>query len=127
MVLSIKDNDAKEAEVMGALNKGNWFSIGLVALSCYALVTWMLPETMKMNFFETGGNVLKDISAMRVFYATIVGLIVGEGRKDKSGDYTKGAKLKDDQIKIIENALKSKTVGSEDVLEIIKIFQSYKF
>mgnify|MGYP001391346391 CR=1 FL=1 len=77
MLVSIKDNDAKEAEVMGALNKGNWFSIGLVALSCYALVTWMLPETMKMNFFETDGNVLKDISAMRVFYATIVGLIVG--------------------------------------------------
>ena len=77
MLVSIKDNDAKEAEVMGALNKGNWFSIGLVALSCYALVSWMLPETMKMNFFESSGNVLKDISAMRVFYATIVGLIVG--------------------------------------------------
>ncbi|MDB0027417.1 sodium-translocating pyrophosphatase [Flavobacteriales bacterium] len=77
MLVSIKSNDAKESEVMGALNKGNWFSIALVAFSCYALVTWMLPETMKMNFFETGGNVLKDITAMRVFYATIVGLIVG--------------------------------------------------
>ena len=77
MLVSIKSNDAKENEVMGALNKGNWFSIALVAVSCYSLVTWMLPETMKMNFFETGGNVLKDITAMRVFYATIVGLIVG--------------------------------------------------
>jgi len=77
MLVSIKSNDAKESEVMGALNKGNWFSIALVAASCYGLVTWMLPETMKMNFFETGGNVLKDISAIRVFYATIVGLIVG--------------------------------------------------
>ena len=77
MLVSIKSNDAKESEVMGALNKGNWFSIALVAVSCYTLVTWMLPETMKMNFFETGGNVLKDITAMRVFYATIVGLIVG--------------------------------------------------
>jgi K(+)-stimulated pyrophosphate-energized sodium pump len=77
MIVSIKNNDAKETEVMGALNKGNWFSIALVAVSCYGLVTWMLPETMKMNFFETGGNVLKDITAMRVFYATIVGLIVG--------------------------------------------------
>jgi len=77
MLVSIKDNDAKESEVMGALNKGNWFSIALVAVSCYGLVTWMLPETMKMNFFETGGNVLKDITAMRVFYATIIGLIVG--------------------------------------------------
>ena len=77
MLVSIKDNDAKENEVMGALNKGNWFSIALVAVSCYVLVTWMLPETMKMKFFETGGNVLKDITAMRVFYATIIGLIVG--------------------------------------------------
>jgi len=77
MLVSIKNNDAKESEVMGALNKGNWFSIALVAAACYGLVTWMLPETMKMNFFETGGNVLKDITAMRVFYATIVGLIVG--------------------------------------------------
>ena len=51
MLVSIKDNDAKESEVMGALNKGNWFSILLVAASCYGLVTWMLPETMKINFF----------------------------------------------------------------------------
>jgi K(+)-stimulated pyrophosphate-energized sodium pump len=34
----------------------------------------MLPETMKMNFFGEG---LQDISSMRVFYATIVGLVVG--------------------------------------------------
>ena len=77
MLVSIKSNDAKEAQVMGALNKGNLFSIALVAVSCYFLVTYMLPETMKMNFFETNGNVLKDISAMRVFYATLVGLFVG--------------------------------------------------
>jgi K(+)-stimulated pyrophosphate-energized sodium pump len=77
LLVKIKDNNAKEPEVMGALNIGNWVSIGLVAVSCYGLVTWMLPETMKMNFFETEGYVLKDITAMRVFYATIVGLIVG--------------------------------------------------
>ena len=77
MLVSIKSNDAKEAQVMGALNKGNLFSIALVAVSCYFLVTYMLPETMKMNFFETNGNVLKDITAMRVFYATLVGLFVG--------------------------------------------------
>ncbi len=53
--------------------------------------------------------------------------LLGEGRKDKSGDYTKGANLKSDQIKIIENALKSKTPDSEDVLEIVKIFQDYNF
>jgi len=53
--------------------------------------------------------------------------LLGEGRKDKSGDYTKGANLKSDQIKIIENTLKNKTPDSEDVLEIIKIFQDYNF
>jgi len=77
MLVNIKSNDAKESQVMAALNKGNWFSIGLVAISSYFLVTWMLPETMKMNFFETEGNVLKDITAMRVFYAALVGLVVG--------------------------------------------------
>jgi len=77
MLVNIKSNDAKESQVMAALNKGNWFSIGLVAISSYFLVTWMLPETMKMNFFETEGNILKDITAMRVFYAALVGLVVG--------------------------------------------------
>ncbi len=74
MLVKIKDNDAKEAQVMGALNIGNWTSIILVAISCYGLVTWMLPETMKMEFFGEG---VLEISSMRVFYATLVGLIVG--------------------------------------------------
>ncbi|MGB0403151.1 MAG: sodium-translocating pyrophosphatase, partial [Salibacteraceae bacterium] len=74
MLVSIKSNDAKEAQVMGALNKGNWVSIFLVAVSCYVLVTYMLPANMKMHFFGEG---LIDISAMRVFYATLVGLFVG--------------------------------------------------
>ncbi|MBC2846350.1 sodium-translocating pyrophosphatase [Winogradskyella flava] len=74
MLVKIKSNDAKEAQVMGALNIGNWTSIVLVAVSCFGLVTWMLPETMKMNFFGEG---LVEISSMRVFYATLVGLFVG--------------------------------------------------
>jgi histidyl-tRNA synthetase len=53
--------------------------------------------------------------------------LLGQGRKDKSGDYTKGANLNDDQIKIIENALKTKTSDNEDILEIIKIFKDYNF
>ncbi len=74
LLVKIKSNDAKEAEVMGALNIGNWTSIVLVAISCFGLVTWMLPETMKMEFFGEG---LQEISSMRVFYATLVGLVVG--------------------------------------------------
>jgi len=74
MLVSIKNNEAKEDEVMGALNIGNWTSIGLVAIVCYVLCVWMLPETMKMEFFGEG---LKEISSMSVFYATLVGLVVG--------------------------------------------------
>jgi K(+)-stimulated pyrophosphate-energized sodium pump len=73
-LVKISSNDAKEAQVQKALNIGNWTSIGLVALACFGLVTWMLPETMKMEFFGEG---LKEISSMRVFYATLVGLVVG--------------------------------------------------
>jgi K(+)-stimulated pyrophosphate-energized sodium pump len=73
-LVKIKDNDAKEAQVQAALNMGNWVSIVLVAVSCYFLVKYMLPETMKMEFYGEGA---KDISSMRVFYATLVGLVVG--------------------------------------------------
>ena len=53
--------------------------------------------------------------------------LLGEGRKDKSGDYTKGANLSNDQIKIIESTLRGKIPDSEDILEILKIFEFYNF
>ena len=37
MLVGIKDNNAKESEVMGALNKGNITSILVVAISSYFL------------------------------------------------------------------------------------------
>jgi K(+)-stimulated pyrophosphate-energized sodium pump len=75
-LVKISSNDAKEAEVQKALNIGNWASILMVAAACYGLVTWMLPETMQMDFFGEG---LQEISSMRVFYACLVGLVVGAG------------------------------------------------
>jgi K(+)-stimulated pyrophosphate-energized sodium pump len=81
-LVKISSNDAKEADVQKALNIGNWASILMVAVACYGLVTWMLPETMQMNFFgegENGGDLLKSISSIRVFYACLVGLVVGAG------------------------------------------------
>ncbi|MBC8455169.1 MAG: sodium-translocating pyrophosphatase [Flavobacteriales bacterium] len=74
MVVKINSNDAKEDEVMRALNKGNWLSIALVAITCYFLVDHMLPETMTMQFFGEGA---RDISSMNVFYAALTGLVVG--------------------------------------------------
>lgn len=74
MLVKITDADAKEKQVQKALNIGNWVSIALTAIACFFLVQYMLPATMKMNFYGEG---LKEISSMRVFYATIVGLVVG--------------------------------------------------
>ncbi len=74
LLVKIKSNDAKEKQVQGALNVGNWVSIGLTVIACFFLVKYLLPETMTMEFFGEG---LKEISSMRVFYATLVGLAVG--------------------------------------------------
>ena len=71
-LVSIKNNDAKEDQVMAALNKGNITSIILVAISCYFFIDYMLPEIMVMEFFDP-----ISFSSMDVFYATLVGLIVG--------------------------------------------------
>ena len=77
MLVKIKNNDAKEAQVMGALNVGNWTSIVLVAVACFGLISYMLPSEISMVFFgENGGDPI-TISSIRVFYATLVGLFVG--------------------------------------------------
>jgi len=76
LLVKISTNDAKEADVQKALNIGNWASIAMVAAACFGLATWMLPETMQMEFFGEG---LQEISSIRVFYACLVGLVVGAG------------------------------------------------
>ena len=74
MLVKINSNDAKEAQVMNALNIGNWTSIILVAVSCFGLCYYMLPESMNMEFFGEG---VKEVSRMSVFFATLIGLVVG--------------------------------------------------
>jgi len=85
MLVKISSNDAKEDQVMRALNIGNWVSIALVAITCFVLVKWMLPATMQMEFFGEG---IKEISSMRVFGATIIGLIVGGAISSVTEYYT---------------------------------------
>jgi len=53
--------------------------------------------------------------------------LLGEGRKDKSGDFTKGANLSLSNVEIIENELKKKSPETEDLLEVFKIFKDYNF
>ncbi len=85
LLVKITSNDAKEKQVQGALNIGNWVSIGLTVIASFFLVRLLLPETMNMNFFGEG---MKEISSMRVFYATLVGLFVGGAISSVTEYYT---------------------------------------
>ncbi len=53
--------------------------------------------------------------------------LLGKGRKDKSGDFTKGANLSSENIEIIEKELKNKSPETEDLKEMLKILDDYKF
>jgi K(+)-stimulated pyrophosphate-energized sodium pump len=64
-----KDSDS----VQKALNMGNWGAMLLVAISSYFVVTWMLPSTLS---FERGAVVFQ-FSNMDVYWAIMVGLVVG--------------------------------------------------
>jgi K(+)-stimulated pyrophosphate-energized sodium pump len=68
----------------------------------------MLPDTMNMNFFGEGS---KEISSMRVFYATLVGLTVG-GAISSVTEYYTGLGTKP-VLKIVE---KSSTGAGTNVI-----------
>ena len=53
--------------------------------------------------------------------------LLSDGRKDKSGDFTKGANLKSNDIETIEKTLKKKSPETEDLIEILKFFEDYNF
>ncbi|MDB5245807.1 MAG: sodium-translocating pyrophosphatase [Segetibacter sp.] len=55
--------------VQKALNMGNWGSIVLTTIASYFLTIWILPSQMELRGFE--------FTAMGVFGAIVVGLIVG--------------------------------------------------
>jgi len=64
--VTIKD---EKSNVQNALNLGNWSSIIITAISSFFLVKWILPENLSLRGYE--------FSNMDVFYAIIVGLVVG--------------------------------------------------
>jgi K(+)-stimulated pyrophosphate-energized sodium pump len=55
--------------VQAALNLGNWSSVVMTAIAAYFLCDWMLPENLALRGFE--------FTKMGVFYAILVGLVVG--------------------------------------------------
>ncbi len=62
----IKD---EKSNVQTALNMGNWASMILTVIASYFIVMWMLPENLSLRGYE--------FTNIRVFYAIIVGSVVG--------------------------------------------------
>jgi K(+)-stimulated pyrophosphate-energized sodium pump len=59
----------EHSSVQNALNLGNWMSIVITLIASYFLVKNILPETLNLRGFEFTSN--------DVFYAIVVGLLVG--------------------------------------------------
>jgi len=66
--LFVKINKETDS-VQAALNMGNWLSIVLTAIASFFAVKWLLPPVMSIRGFE--------FTSMSVFYAILVGLLVG--------------------------------------------------
>jgi K(+)-stimulated pyrophosphate-energized sodium pump len=64
--VTIKD---EKSNVQNALNLGNWSSIIITAVASFFIVKWMLPETLNLRGYQ--------FSSINVFYAIMVGLVVG--------------------------------------------------
>ncbi|AMQ57447.1 sodium-translocating pyrophosphatase [Algoriphagus sanaruensis] len=64
--VTVKDD---KGDVQKALNMGNWSSIIFTGIASYFVVMHMLPETLSIRGYE--------FTNMDVFYAIILGLIVG--------------------------------------------------
>jgi len=66
LFVTIKDD---KGDVQHALNMGNWSSIVFTGIASFFVVKYMLPETLSIRGYE--------FTNMDVFYAIILGLVVG--------------------------------------------------
>jgi len=74
LFVKVKNESAREQQVQNALNLGNWVAMALTAVAAYFCIQWMLPDTLKMNFFGSG---IREVQSIQVFYVVLVGLFVG--------------------------------------------------
>ena len=58
-----------QSNVQNALNLGNWSSMLITVIASYFIVNWMLPETLMLRGYE--------FSKLNVFFAIVVGTVVG--------------------------------------------------
>ena len=74
LLVRVGEGNASSQTVQNALNRGNWGSIILTAVVCYPVITWMLPTDLNINYFGVG---IKSVPSINVFFAVLVGLVVG--------------------------------------------------
>ena len=84
-------------------------------------------EKLKINSEEQISMTIRSLDKVKRLGWEEVKKLLGKGRTDKSGDFTKGANLDDSQINYLEKKIKEIKPESEDVLEVIKIFEAYNF
>jgi histidyl-tRNA synthetase len=97
-----------------------------VKISSRKFIKELLNE-LKINSTEQSLITLRALDKLERLGWLEVKKLLRKGRKDKSGDFTKGANLSDKQIELLEKKIKDTTPSTQDVLEIIKIFEYYKF
>ena len=90
-------------------------------------ITEELFKKIKLNDIQKKLTTLRALDKIDRLGWDGVKDLLGAGRKDKSGDFTKGANLKSQDIQTIEETLKKKSPGTDDLKEIIKIFKDYNF
>jgi histidyl-tRNA synthetase len=90
-------------------------------------ITEEIFKKIKLDGIEQKLTALRALDKIDRLGWSEVKKLLGEGRKDKSGDYTKGANLSSKNIDFIEKELKNKSSETEDLKEILKIFSDYNF
>jgi K(+)-stimulated pyrophosphate-energized sodium pump len=73
-MVRVSEDNATAQSVQNALNRGNWGSIALTGVASFFVIQWMLPAEISIKFFGEG---LRTVSSMNIFYAVLVGLVVG--------------------------------------------------
>ncbi len=74
LMVRVGEGNASAQTVQNALNRGNWGSIILTGVVAYPVITWMLPTDLNINYFGEG---IRSVPSLNVFFAVLVGLVVG--------------------------------------------------
>jgi K(+)-stimulated pyrophosphate-energized sodium pump len=74
LLVRVSDDNLSAQAVQSALNRGNWGSIILTGVACYPIINWMLPAEMTIKLFDQDPKI---ISSLNVYWAVLVGLVVG--------------------------------------------------